>query len=265
MKHTKVMAVLMFVIMIFSVNMAVFAYGDYCYETEDGWHDYTFIKDMTVRHPHEGYRECYCGDRVYFENQYDSDCKKCRKELCEEGIHYYAYDVHYNDYFSGYGKCYCGKKKYFTSYMGGKNWYEPYPGMISIYNDGDDLFIEANHPHREYDPDAGRIIRNSEFEGIIGNCGVCEFENDYYRKVEQYETEVVMYDDEDFYEYDEYEDFWYEDDYDYDLDYDYLEESYDYYDDYDEYDEYYDDSDIEVDEDEEFYEWLEIAKEILGG
>lgn len=245
MKRLKVFAIIMITILLFTIPNVSFAYDiDYCEYTENGDHDFSFISEKTNRHPHKGYRECICGERVYYDVSYFDECEKCRKELCEKDLHYYLAEIHYEDShgYAGYGECYCGKQKSFSStYIIEKTHY-PYPGVISVFKN---ILLEEKHPHREYDEETGKYINNTSAN--LGDCGVCELENDYWEKLEEYDIQFTVYGD-DYYDEDDYEsdDAWYDEEFDY--------ESEEYYYDYEEYDyyQYY-----------ELYEWLIHMKEFL--
>jgi len=379
MKLFKIIAVVLCVTMIITIPNAVFAYDEYCPESDNGQHDFSYSGHMG-KHPHKGSVTCYCGEKVRSKSLYVDDCEQCRRELCEKGLHYYAVNIyntdekgyssvgvcycgkqkefnyrfgnnhyepypgivlefgryyheikhphyeynsngqrivknngqyqtspidgceiceylemyykeveryqmsliavsnetntddlcsigihyylaniHYDDMFSGYGECYCGKRKHFTSYNNGKNLYEPYPGIISIVRDNWEIFIEANHPHREYDTQSGTLYYTQEFEGNIGNCGICELFNEYKRQIAEYQA--GHYDTNSYNNYyNEEDNNYYEDDYGYESNNNYNDYSNDNFDDYYNNDDNYDD----YDEDDEFYDWLEIAQNILN-
>jgi len=247
MKWIKTSVVIILVVMFFAITNVTFAYNDYCYETEDGRHDYTFTKDMAVRHPHSGFRKCFCGERVDLERQYSDECKICRNELCEEGIHYYLCQVVFldKDGYTGYGECECGKRKYF-SFEEERIEDEPYEGFITFFG----RLHLIRHPHYEYDIQRNRYDRESTLH--VGSCGVCQLEDDYDDDVEEYEIDTLIYGrartEEYMGQYDEQYDDYYEDDSGY----------------WDEYNEDYDDnSDYEEEDDDDLYEWLEMVKDIL--
>ena len=192
--------------------------------------------------------ECYQSDIV------KGSYKSSPGSYCDVGIHAYFENVHYDTMFSGYGECYCGKRKYFTSYNDGYQLYEPYPGITSVVNYGVETFIEVNHPHREYDPYTGTLSYNSEYDGNIGNCGVCEFMREYESQIADYEASSNNnYDNSHYNYYDDYYTNEYENTF-----------TNDYYNNYAAEEYYYDDYEEEAEEDKEFFKWLEIAKEILN-
>lgn len=257
MKRLKAFVSIMLVIVCFLIPNVSLASNDYCEFTEDGKHDFTFSSTKANRHPHDGYRECQCGKRIYFDESYMEECDKCRRELCDIGIHNYLIEYWYPDgnAYWGYGYCYCGREKYFCSscqYVG-----EDTKNKVIDFFGG---LYEIRHPHREYDMENGRYYSYDPDEGAIlyiDACGLCQLESEYSNAVEQYEISMLTgtdYDfryDEDYGDWDYYENF--EDDIDYDEDENYYEYSYDEYAEY-EYE----------DEDEEFDEWLELVNEILG-
>lgn len=247
MKRLKIISIITLVFVLLSATNVAFAYDDYCPETEDGWHDYTFSKSMTTRHPHKGYRACFCGERVYLEYQYNDECETCRKQLCKKGIHYYLADVHYLDKYgyTGYGECYCGRTEYFyfDDYRLEK---EPYEGFITFF---DELY-SVKHPHYEYNMDRDRYYYDNTIHA--GSCGVCELEDQYYDDVQEYELNTFIYNDVYFDE--EEEDYWNREN---------LDNKGDNYTSY--YDQWYDfEDEYNLGEDDEFYEWLELVKEILN-
>lgn len=257
MKRLTIIGVVMLVIMTLLVPSVTFAHNDYCYFTEDGKHDFTFISDKTNAHPHRGYRECLCGERIYYTESYFDECEICRLELCEIGIHCYLEDIQYNDEYgySGYGTCYCGRRKNFA-YDFNSFHYEPYPGIGQFFRD--ELYA-LMHPHYQYDEETGSFYDEDWCEeyGIIhdGSCGVCNLLDEFSRKVESYEIDMLL--SKYGYSYNNYTDEYYEEEESYYHD----NGSYDYYEDdhnneSESYDVYYDA--------EDFYEWLDIAKDVFG-
>lgn len=209
--------------------------GEECYFSSSGMHDFShYIKEGT--HPHAGYRQCICGEKDFYDISFYMECEKCRRQYCEKGLHYYLAEVNYTDLFSGYAKCYCGNKKYFSSYNGGKNMYEPYPGIMELIDRNREIYLEIKHPHREYDPYSKEFYFKEEYVGNIGNCVVCELLTQYRENAHIYNiTGTIKTESQS------------------NHDHDYNIES-------DEY-KYFDDGSSE--EDEDFYEWLELAYEIL--
>ncbi len=265
MKKVKIFSIITFVIILFTLSNVTFAYDAYCPETEDGRHDFTFTSNKAVAHPHDGYRECFCGKKVYYSSSYYDECEKCRRQLCKYGLHYYLNEIHYTDStgYNGYGKCYCGDKKYFT-YENGFFHSEPYPGIVEFFNG--DLYA-LKHPHYEYNESTGRLYKE-ELDGDygvihLGGCGVCDMLDDYYYSVEEFEIDTIIYgmDPKDYFcidsDYEDEEPYYY-DDSSYNQSY-YEDDYYNYYD--DDEDEY---SFAYKDEDEEFYDWLSIVNDIFG-
>lgn len=244
---SKVLVVTLIVSMLLSTSVLA-ARSDYCPFFE-GEHDYTMTRSWSNAHPHKGEYSCECGDEIEYSESYFDECKKCRKELCQIGVHCYLAYIEYTDEegYEGYGECYCGEIAYFTS--------------------------------GEYCDDPHYI---HEDNGWDGSCGVCNLEWIYSNMVEEincnnilnisayygdhFTSEFVYYDRDYDFNYDnDYEDeydYWnYEEDDDWDWDYDY--DNYDDYDDFEEYnfdygyDNYEDDEiydyDFEYDEDDYYY------------
>lgn len=228
-------------------STVVFANSDYCDFTEDRVHDFEYATGMEVRHPHKGFLECGCGKKVYFDKLYSSECERCRKELCQKGIHYYLNDTIYTNDNYGYGTCYCGKKKTFSSYT--NDLFEVEDGYIYRFGE----YIELNHPHwpMELDEEELEELECNESWCYIGSCGVCKLGSEYERQVGEYNLNHFYYQN-DYHDYDYESEEDCDDDYECDFE---EEETYEYV---AEPKEEYSDESLQLEE------WLKIAKEILS-
>jgi len=118
--------------------------------SHDFFHSYT----LNVKHPHEGFFECECGQRLEADAIIESDCEICRDILCDAGLHYYIDSISFTN--QAYGKCYCGEE------------------MI------------INCTKSQYD----KHVYYTSQGYVVEGCPVCEVGNEYYNNYEQF---VLLY------------------------------------------------------------------------
>ena len=238
----KILRVLVTIILFTTlIGTAVMASSDFCKESEDGEHLFESM-DVENKHPHAGEYTCYCGEKIYFSKSYlPEECKKCREELCKVGIHNYSFDSYEEDGII-LCECYCGDTEYLS-----KKESDEFLNKVGkeevIHFPNCELTYEKIHPHAGYtEYSDGYVEYFDDFHA--GDCIICQFNDDYIIEVDNYQRDLIIYGEGIREEYDSSED-----DSHKSKATNYSEGNYG--------------NTSSVQEYDDFYEWLEIMKELL--